>query len=54
MLRAGDSGAQTASALALPGMARMLHLKEEGFGQEATEDSELTPGSQVEDKDVNS
>lgn len=47
VLGAGDSDAQTASLLAFPGMARMLHLREEGFGQEAAEDSDLTPGNKA-------
>jgi hypothetical protein len=37
-LRVGDSGAQTASVLAFPGIARMLQLGEEDCNQETTED----------------
>lgn len=37
-LRVGDSGAQTASVLAFPGIARMLQLREEDCNQETTED----------------
>lgn len=47
LLGVGDSGAQTASVLAFPGMARMLQLREEEYGQEATEDSELISGNQA-------